>query len=206
VPPEVFQTMKAFVIAVGVVLVIALVVLVIFGARFLTPRAPTAAEKQLVVTDAQLTELGVGGLTPAKCATIQSSRGIDGALTVEYQYDSHKDPAAKQGLYLSSEAEIAHSELFAMRAFRTRVGGYNAGIFLASRKIKVYEWPELITFGDQHYAAVLRNGNASVGNIFVVRQGRVVHSLILSGMYFDNADNVRDLFAPLLKESARQNR
>ena len=46
--------------------------------------------------------------------------------------------------------------------------------------------------------------NNVVGNVFVVRQGRVLHTLVLAGIYFDDPDDIRELFEPLLEESKKQ--
>ena len=59
--------------------------------------------------------------------------------------------------------------------------------------------PDLLKMGDESYAAYMQFGKKKLGNIFLVRRGRVLHSLLISRVYFDDPEDVRRLFAPMVE-------
>jgi len=64
---------------------------------------------------------------------------------------------------------------------------------------------DLLTIGDEHYAAILQNKEgAPVGNIFLVRDGRSVHTSMIVGVVFHSAEDVKRLLSPVLHETEIQ--
>jgi hypothetical protein len=49
----------------------------------------------------------------------------------------------------------------------------------------------------------VRSGSKNAGNVFVVRQGRVVYSILITGLYFDEEEPVKELIAPLLEQGTK---
>jgi hypothetical protein len=161
-----------------------------------TPKPPTADERKLVVNAETLAEFGV---TPnPKCDSIHRT-GAFGTKQIQYERDCDTPD-----VYAQSLAQVNPSSLEARQSFVMLVATMKGGMRLAGRELNVEPHPELLTFGDQRYSAIIKYGNDPRGNMFVFRQGRVVHSLIITGIYFDDPKTVRDLLGPVIEESKKQ--
>jgi hypothetical protein len=176
--------------------------LVYFSLKGVTERQPTEDERRLVLTSERLGEYGIE--TGAKLGTMVSRRNIDGTRSIEFEYDSEKHAGAEDTLYVISEAEINRNQRDARQSFTFSIAAMKGGLKVLGEGTSLTPAPALLTFGDQRYAAYMKNGDHIVGNVFVFRQGRVLHSLILAGVYLDDPEMVRELFEPLVQESERQ--
>ena len=61
----------------------------------------------------------------------------------------------------------------------------------------------LVSVGDEKFSAYFREAGTRVRTHFFVRQGRVLHTLQVSGLFLDDVNVVNQLFEPVLRESAR---
>lgn len=159
--------------------------------------APTAEERKLVVTPEAFAEFGQT-LDP-RCDSLKTTNTFGLSKEIEYEHECQSP-----GIYIRSTASISATAHDARQTWLLLIGGYKAGVAIAGSEIKVEPRENLVTFGDQRYGAMLRRAGEDVGNVFVIRQGRVVHSLLVTGLYFDEPDAVRDLLAPVIEESRRQ--
>jgi hypothetical protein len=190
----------AIIVVVALVAVVGLAAAVVaigyFAVKGVTSDPPTEAQKRLVLTTAAFEQYDVD-IDP-KCVTFVSKRNLDFTREIEFEHECEGG-----NFYFSSGAEISPSERDARESFTLTIGAYRTGMAIGGGELVPRD--ELLPLGDQHYAAVIRNkdGNTA-GNVFVVRQGRVIHSLLLTGLYFDGPEHVRPLFEPLLEESRRQ--
>jgi hypothetical protein len=188
----------AWVVGLGLLAVIGIAAGVVaffyFAVTGLSNKPATDVQKTLVMNVDSLDAYDVQ-LDP-KCAKVTSRRNLDFTTEVEFEHDCEGS-----SFYVSSSAEIAPSEKSARESFVLSIGAYRTGVAIGSGELQPVDG--LLTLGDQRYAAVMRQGVRPVGNVFVVRQGRVVHSLLLTGIYFDKARDGDDLLAPLLAESRR---
>jgi hypothetical protein len=181
----------------GVASVVAIIAgLIYFGGRGISSRPATDAERRLILSATSFEKFGET-LEP-KCQKYTSRVNLDGTREVELEYDCGESSA----VFITSEAEICRSVREARESFALSIGAYKAGLTIGGGTVEAR--PELLSLGDQHYAALVRSGTNVVGCVFVVRQGRVVHALVTTGIYFDDPDDIRDLFAPLLEESKKQ--
>jgi hypothetical protein len=189
----------AIAVALGFVAVIGLAAAVVafgyFAVKGVSSGPPTEEQKRLVLTAAAFDTYDVD-LDP-KCIKLTSKRNLDRTHEISFEHDCEGSD-----IYVSSGAEIAPSEREAREAFVISVGAYRTGVAIGDAQLQPRA--ELLPLGHQRYAAIIRNNGKPVGNVFVVRQGRVLHSLLVTGIYFDEAEDVRELFAPLLEESKRQ--
>jgi hypothetical protein len=166
-----------------------------FAVNGISSGPPTDAQKRLVLNAAAFDSYDLD-LDP-KCVKLTSKRGLDRTHEIEFEHDCEGTT-----LYISSGAEISPTAREARESFLLSVGAYRTGVAIGDGELQPRD--ELLPLGEQHYAAVLRKGGNPVGNVFVVRQGRVLHTLMVTGLYFEDADDVRGLFTPLLEESRRQ--
>ena len=167
-----------------------------FGSRGLSSRPPTDAEKRLILSAASFEEFGQK-LQP-KCQKYTSKLNLDGTREVEFDYDCGEGAP----MFLTSGAEIGRNERDSRESFVLAISAYKTGLLIGGGSLEPRH--ELLTLGDQHYAAQIRKGTNIIGNVFVVRQGRVLHTLVMTGLYFEDPDDIHDLFTPLLEESKKQ--
>lgn len=172
---------------------------VYFAVNGVSLREPSAKERRLVVSSKSLAPFGVEGID-TRCESWKATRNLDFNLEIEYAYDSEK--CSKDTLVITAGAEIDSSVRSARESFKLAVGAYNTGAVLGGAAIKAS--PELLTIGEQRYAGVFHRDDEPVGNLFIVRQGRVTHSLLVVGITFSDPTDVRAIFEPILDESSRQ--
>ena len=152
-------------------------------------------QKRLVMNAQSLERYDVE-LDP-KCSKFNSRRNIDFTSEVEFEHDCEGS-----SYYVSSGAEIAPTVRSARESFILDIGAYKTGIAIGSGELQPRDG--LLTIGEQRYAALIRQEGQPVGNVFIARQGRVVHTLLITGIYFDEPGDGDELFKPLLEESRRQ--
>lgn len=153
------------------------------------------ADRKLVVEAAAL--VAYGAEVDPKCGTYKTTRSFNLTTYIEYQCDA-------DSLSVLSSAEIRPTLHDARQRFLVNIGGFKAGVALGSDATLERRDDLLGTLGDQRYAATILSGGKAAGNVFVVRQGKIVHSLILTGLYFDDPDTAQALLAPVVEAGKKQ--
>jgi hypothetical protein len=166
------------------------------------PAEATVDERRLLVTTESLEPFGVAS-TGHRGETMKSIRQIDGTRNIEYVYSSKNDARAGTSLYVFSKVQVLAMPLTAMQLFKMEQLAIRAGVGLGA-KVGLRPRPDLLTSGDQRYAATIEWDGKPTGNVFIIRQGRVVHTVTISGFVFDKPESVEKLFAQPLAESKRQ--
>jgi hypothetical protein len=165
------------------------------------PLPPTAEEKRLVLTAKALEPFGFENYNPdAESLTVLRQFGT---RTIHYAYDSRKVPKTPGHLVITSITEVHPQSLNAVQSYQMQKVGVKAGLAL-SGGVKMVDAPALLAkTAEIGYAAFLKN-DGYVGNVFIIRQGRVIHTITMIGFYFDDPDEVKQLLGPLLAESKKQ--
>ena len=166
------------------------------------PVTMTADERKLLVTTESLEPFGVQS-TGRRGETLNAIHQLDGTQDIEYTYSSKNDSHAKNSLFVLSKVQVLPIRLTAMQVFKMEQLAIRAGVGF-SGKVQLVPRPELLTFGDQRYAAVIEHEGKPAGNLFIIRQGRIVHTLTLSGFYFEKPESVAQVFEKPLAEANRQ--
>jgi hypothetical protein len=162
-------------------------------------RPMTQDELRMILTAATATEWGLPGLD-ARAQTITATGEFDGSLLIKCEYDSAK--GGKQDLYFVSGAQIYPNDIGLEREFRKTLDAYNEGVArVPGRTIR--EQADLLPVGQQHFAAFILNEGKPIGNIFMIHRGRVIHTLVVSRVYFAHSDEVLRLFQPMFDASDR---
>jgi hypothetical protein len=175
--------------------------LLFLGATGLSSRAPTADEKELLVPIERLATIGAEVRVSETAATYTAKRNLDLSLEIEYEYDSDKDPDSTDFLFFKSEAEISRSERDAWESFWLAIQATRLGVSLVKeRSLEPSE--ASLELGDQAYWAIVHQAGAPVGNFVAVRQGRIVHTLLVLGLYFDEPGQAETLLAPAIEKSS----
>lgn len=166
------------------------------------PSTASGEERRLLVTTAQLERFGVKN-TQGRAENVVSTSQFDGSRDIQYVYSSKNNPEAPETLYVLSKVQVLPQSLSAMQVFKMEQLAIRAGVGL-QEQAKLVPHPELVTLGDQRYAAIIERDEKPAGNLFIIRQGRVVHMLTIGGFYFNSAESVEKLFKPILEETKRQ--
>ncbi len=191
------NTRNTLLITFGVAAGVAL--LVAAGYFGISGRAPTEAEKALLVTARDLAPYGITASDSPACETWSAKRNLDFSLEIEYEYDADADPDSDGDVtWFLCQAEINLTPREGRKSFHMTVAAYRTGFFLGGGKITCVEVPGLVAIGEQNYAARLVVGTQTVGNIVVTQKGDTVLSLIFTGVQIDDPDILRELLAPRL--------
>ena len=188
--------------AVAVMAMIAYIV--VRGVRGAIPKEARGEDRKLVVTAAALQTFGAPAPDPKReRLTIQKS--FDGSFTIDYSYSNESGGVDGSRIFLSSQAFVFFTKLSAIQMFKMQQIGLKSG-FAMTGDIKVVPEPSLITSGDDHYSAILESkaSGQKLGNLFLVRQGRSLLSVVIVGMSFNDADSVERLLKPALDEGKRR--
>lgn len=163
-----------------------------FAIHGISSRPASEPEKQLVVDAGTL--IGYGADVDPNCGKYTTTRNLDATLAIEYECQT-------DSLYIQSTAEVNPNVRDARQSFLIAAGAYKAGVALGDATL--HRRDDLLDLGEDSYAAILRSGTADVGNVFVVRQGRVVYAVLITGFYFDEPAPVKDLIEPLLEQGTK---
>jgi hypothetical protein len=168
------------------------------------PPPPTANDRRLAVTIEALQPFG--GPTPNPAAeTFVVLRQFDGSRNINYEYHSGRDPKAETRVNLTSMTMVTTSSLGAKQAFTVQEMTTKAGLKLAQGKhgATLLDNPGLLTVGDAHYAGVFQHNGKTSGNLFMVRQGRIVFTVVLFGLVLEETEEADKLFLPLVEEAKK---
>ncbi len=160
----------------------------------ISSRPASETEKRLVVDAAALVEYGAD--VDPKCGKHTTTRNLDGTTDVSYECDA-------KSVYVLSSTEVNPSVRDARQSFLLNIGAYKAGVAIGDATLERRD-DLLGNLGEDRYAALIRSGGKNAGNLLIVRQGRVVHSLMITGLYFDDREPLRELFTPVVEEGKKQ--
>jgi hypothetical protein len=194
--------MKRALVVLGSVAIVALVlgVLLRLGCKGISTREPTEEEMQLLIPVSRLEPLGVTGLNPGACESVIAKRNLDGSLELEYEYDSERAPESSRFLFYKSEAEISDSAEDARESHMLQVAAYKAGTMLVKGR-KLERSSASFSVGEQNYLGTVTQDGKPLGTVAVVRQGTIVHSVLILGLYFDDPEQLKTLLKPVLAKS-----
>lgn len=177
-------------------------ILVYIGVHGVSRRQPTVEEKRLLLTVAALKDYGIDVSNATACERWAAKWNLDGSLSLEYEFDSDLDPKGREPLSFDCDAEINRSIRDARESFFMSIAAYKAGMSLVG--VDARDWEHPPTVADQCRVANLLKDDVPVGTMVVVRQGKVLHSLIVVGVTIADAEAVKSLLEPVLAESKKR--
>jgi hypothetical protein len=160
--------------------------------------ALAAGERELVVDISHLTGW-MNGYTPDPSGeTLQKTRYIDDSFEIEYVYDLPEDDEAP---YLSHSVTFEPSESDASTTYVSLWGGTKVAFYVFGEvQVEVKEKNELFSWGDESRFGLLLADGQPFGNVFVARKGKRVVYLLVSGIYFDEAESFSGFLSPYLEK------
>ncbi len=187
-------------ILIPLVLVAAVGAVIGLGALFNltgTNVALAAGERDLVLDISHLTGW-IPSYTPnLEGEKVTKTRYIDDSYEIEYVYDIPEDDEAP---YLSYTVTFEPSAGDATTTYVSLWGGTKVGFYVFGEvQVDVQEKNDLFRWGDESRLGLLLTDGRPFGNVFVARKGKRVVYLLVSGVYFDDADALTGLLAPYLE-------
>jgi hypothetical protein len=123
------------------------------------------------------------------------TRFVDDSYTIDYVYD---DPNDQNAPYLAYAITVEASVSDARTTYLSTWGGTEVGFYFGEGNVEVRESSELFTWGDASKFALLTSDGVPFGNVFLARGGNKVVHLLLTGVYFDEAESIEMLLSPYL--------
>jgi hypothetical protein len=135
----------------------------------------------------------------ASAETIKKSRYFDGSHEIDYTYDHPRD--GQQTLYLSNTVGIERDVSEAIGNYHgSRVAIRATMSVLGETKLTHTDRNDLFRWGDDSSLSIISSDGEPVGNLFCARKGNRVFTLLMVGLYFDDAEGIRNLLGPKLAQ------
>ena len=154
------------------------------------------ADKALLVQASDLVPYGYGFQNIAKHETFKKSRDFDGTVEIEYEFET-PDSEVEHSLYLDVVVTVSRATSDARISRGAEKLGLLGGLKLEG--IVQEEKPGFYKYGDSSDFFVLKKDGTPVGNYFSVRDGKKTYSILLAGMYIEDATVWKDLVEAKLK-------
>jgi len=154
-------------------------------------------DKSLFLRPADLVRYGFQYDDPGSYEKFSKSRQIDGAYQLKYEFKPDKSEQRRVFIYAS--ISVAQNESDAALNENAEAVGMIIGL-----KASGVEERELRmkSGNDQGKLRLLVKGDKPLGNIFTARDGRKTYFLVMTGLYFDDAEDWKKLVAPKLEHFA----
>jgi hypothetical protein len=152
-------------------------------------------EKGMLLRAADLVPFGYGLAETQKYETFNKTRYFDGTFDVVYEFES-PDSESDHVLYMNVTVTFERKAADAMiaRGAETTALKYT----LKAGGIELREIPKFFPFGDASDFHVLERDGKPVGNYFSARDGARLYSVLMTGLYFDDADEWKELMGDKL--------
>ena len=123
---------------------------------------------------------------------------FDKSFALEYEYD---DTATEDGIYINYSLHYERKKSDAVALYMPMWESTRLGLKIGgTADFMIEEHNELLRWGERSRFGIVYNGTAPVGNVFVAQaESRVVY-LLLSGVYFEEAEAISELVSPYLEQ------
>jgi hypothetical protein len=155
------------------------------------------ADKNLFVRAGDLARYGFQFKNADGHEKFSKMRQFGGAYQLTYEFQS---PAGeRRPLYIYANVFVARNASDAAMSG----GAENIGLLIGLRAGGVEEREVRMQPGDERgRLRVLVKGGKPVGNVFTARDGRKTFALVMAGVYFEDADDWKELVEPKLQQLA----
>ena len=155
------------------------------------------ADKSLFLRPSDLVRYGFQYDDPDSYEKFSKSRQFDGAYQLKYEFQPGKSERRRVFIYASvlvaqNESDAALNE--SAEAVGMVLGLKASGV--EERELRMKSGSELGKL------RLLVKGDKPLGNIFTTRDGRKTYLLVVTGFYFDDAEDWKKLVAPKLEQLA----
>lgn len=159
-----------------------------------TPASPS--DRQLVMTAKEFEPFMEGFQAESQYETAIRREYIDSSWEVEYIYES--DDFYMMSVYSHEANAEDASYTFSGQQIGTSIG-------YSGEDLDEIERNDLFRWGDESKFYLIKSGGNLIGNRLIARKGGKVVYIVFSGVYFDEAQWIHELFDPYLARiSARK--
>jgi len=128
--------------------------------------------------------------------TRTKTRYLDGSVGIDYEYHDLEDPSAPYLSYsLNLERSVSDATLVYMPMWAATSVGLDFG---DSADVSIQERNDLFRWGDASRFGLIESDGGAFGNLFVARKDKTVVFCAFSGVYFTDAESIRQLLSPVL--------
>jgi hypothetical protein len=120
----------------------------------------------------------------------------DRSVEIDYEYEAPDDMEGIDPMYLTVTIEFEPTLSEAKSMYTLGKGAYAVGSKIGG--LEVVEQEDFFQWGDASFFSVLEYEGQPVGNLFITRKGKKIYTIMLSGLYFDDAALWRELVEPRL--------
>jgi hypothetical protein len=177
-----------------------LVALLACGAAACGMEQPVSAnDKALFLRPADLGRFGFRFENAAVHETFAKTRHFDGTYELSYQFQTPESQQENR-LYIYTSVSVERRASDAMISQKAERLGLLVG--LKSEGTEEREVAGSFPYGDDVRLALLVKGGNTIGNTFTVRDQEKTYLLVLSGVYFDNAELFKEVIGPKMRRFA----
>jgi hypothetical protein len=155
------------------------------------------ADKSLFLRPADLVRYGFQYDDPDSYEKFSKTRQIDGAYELKYEFQP--DKSERRRVFIYASISVARNESDAA----LNEGAEAIGMLVGLKASGVEERELRMRSGnDRSTLRLLVKGDKPLGNIFTTRDGRKTYFVVVTGLYFDDAEDWKKLVAPKLEQLA----
>ncbi len=185
----------------GLAMLVACGGLLYVGVTGISNREPTDAEREVVVSAADLEPYGAEPSRLAEREVWNAKRNLDGTLEIEYEYDQDRARGNDDTLAVLSTVELHGSDSSARESFGMLIAAYQIGFGVSGVQSRQQQH-QMAGVDQSHFSLILNDSQNPVGNMVVVRSGKRVHGLLVIGVYFDDPATLEAVLRPTIERSA----
>jgi hypothetical protein len=175
-----------------------LVALFLSGAAGCGSEEPLSeVDKSLFLRGADLAGYGFQYENANSYETFSKTRQLDGTYQLTYEFETPE--GERRPLYIYASVSVARNASDAALS----EGAEKIGLLIGLRANGVEEREVRLQPGDHRgRLTVLVKGGKPLGNVFTARDGRKTYTLVLAGLYFEDAEDWKKLVEPKLLQLA----
>ena len=203
-PPTKQKSRTALYVILGLFLAVGgVVVLIVGGGAFFLLTAkdiPVTSADREAVLDITDVALWIDDFSPdTSRESLKKTKYLDKSYEIEYEYDDSLNDDAP---YLLCSITVEPSISDARISYTAVKAGFSLG-FSGEPGVKRVARNDLFRWGDDSEFSLLKASGLSFGNVFVGRKGKRVYMITVSGVYFDESKEIRDLLGKKLRALER---
>jgi hypothetical protein len=158
-----------------------------------------AADKAMLLRAADLAEFGYGLADTERFETFDKTRYFDGSFDITYEFET-PDSEEDNPMYLNVTATFEKNPADALVSYGAMKTSMKFG--LKANGIEARELPNAFKYGDSSELNILEKDGNPIGNLYAVRKGARVYTIVMSGLYFDDAEVWKDVVDEKLEKFA----
>lgn len=157
------------------------------------------ADKAIFLRAGDLEQFNVRYEDVEASETFTKTRHFDGTHEVSYQFLT-PESESERPLYIYISVSVERRAADALIA--QKAGKLGLSIGFGTEGTEEREMPVKLPYGDDARLALLVRDGRPIGNTFSMRDGSKTYLLIMSGLYFSDAEMFKSVIAPKLERFA----